>query len=71
MYRRSRHALTSIVVVAMIGTGLFTTSGFVLADLGTPDRVILIWILGGLIARRVVESGGECVCLARNVHPLT
>lgn len=65
----------------MIGVGVFTTSGFALADLGSPRLVMLAWIAGGLIAftgalsyaglaRRVAESGGEYVFLARLVHPL-
>jgi amino acid transporter len=65
----------------MIGAGVFTTSGFALADLGTPQRVLAAWLLGGLIAlagaacyaaliRQVTESGGEYVFLARIVHPL-
>jgi len=74
-------AVTALVIASMIGAGVFTTSGFALADLGTPNRVMLVWVLGGaiallgalsygLIARAVVESGGEYVYLARNVHPL-
>ncbi len=74
-------ALTAIVIASMIGAGVFTTSGFALADLGSPGRVMLVWVLGGLvallgalsyglIAREIVESGGEYVYLARNVHPL-
>jgi len=81
IHRLGRLALISLVVASMIGAGVFTTSGFALADLGTPDRVMLVWILGGviallgalsygLIAREVIESGGEYVYLARNVHPL-
>ena len=81
IYRLGRFALTSLVVASMIGAGVFTTSGFALAELGTPDRVMLVWLLGGviallgalsygLIAREVIESGGEYVYLARNVHPL-
>lgn len=81
MYRLGGLALTALVIASMIGAGVFTTSGFALADLGTPDRVMLVWIIGGLIAllgalsygliaREVIESGGEYVYLARNVHPL-
>ena len=80
-HRLGRPALAALVVASMIGAGVFTTSGFALADLGTPGRVLLVWVLGGLlaligalsyglIARRVIESGGEYVYLARNVHPL-
>jgi APA family basic amino acid/polyamine antiporter len=81
MHHLRGFALTALVIASMIGAGVFTTSGFALADLGTPDRVMLVWILGGLItllgalsygliAREVIESGGEYVYLARNVHPL-
>jgi len=81
MYRLGKFALVSLVVASMIGAGVFTTSGFALADLGTPDRVMAVWLLGGLIAvlgalsygliaRQVIESGGEYVYLARNIHPL-
>lgn len=80
-YQLGRPALTALVVASMIGAGVFTTSGFALADLGTPDRVFTVWVLGGiiafigaisygLIAGQVIESGGEYVYLARNVHPL-
>ncbi len=62
--------LVGFVVANMIGAGVFTTSGFALADLGSPNRVILAWIIGGVIAlcgaisygglvRHFTESGGE------------
>jgi amino acid transporter len=70
----------ALVVANMIGTGVFTTSGFALADLGRPSVVLLAWIVGGLIAlcgatsygalaNRFPESGGEYVFLSRIVHP--
>lgn len=73
--------LVCLVVANMIGVGVFTTSGFALAELGSPHRVMLAWLIGGLVAlagalsyaglaRRVLESGGEYVFLARLVHPL-
>ncbi len=72
---------TALVVANMIGAGVFTTSGFALADLGRPELVLLAWFLGGLVAlcgalsygalaRRIPESGGEYTFLARTVHPL-
>jgi len=71
---------TALVVANMIGTGVFTTSGFLLADLGSPWIVILVWFLGGCIAllgalcygalaRVIPESGGEYVFLSRTLHP--
>lgn len=72
--------LTCLVIGNMIGAGVFTTSGFALADLGTPHRVMLGWLIGGLIAlcgalsygglaRRMTESGGEYLFLSRFIHP--
>ena len=74
-------SLTALVIASMIGAGVFTTSGFALADLGTPGRVLLAWFVGGLIAfcgaisygalaHRMTESGGEYLFLSRAIHPL-
>ena len=72
--------LVSLVVANMIGAGVFTTSGFALADLGTPDRVMGAWLVGGVLAccgaisygalvRRMTDSGGEYLFLSTAVHP--
>lgn len=72
--------LTSIVVANMVGAGLFTTSGFALADLHTPGRVILAWLVAGgialcgavaygALAQVLQASGGEYLYLSRWVHP--
>ena len=64
----------------MIGVGVFTTSGFALAALGSPGRVMVTWLIGSLIAicgavsyaalaQRFTESGGEYLFLARALHP--
>ncbi|MGE0823727.1 MAG: APC family permease [Candidatus Binatia bacterium] len=74
-------SLTCLVIANMIGAGVFTTSGFALGDLGTPERVLLAWVIGGGVAfcgalsygalvRRMTESGGEYLFLSRAVHPL-
>jgi APA family basic amino acid/polyamine antiporter len=71
----------ALVVGNMIGAGVFTTSGYSLAALGTPDRVLVAWAVGGVLAllgaisygalaRRLPESGGEYFFLSRIVHPL-
>ena len=73
--------LTLLVIANMIGAGVFTTSGFTLAALGSPRLVILAWIVAGLIAwagacsygqlvRALPESGGEYLFLSRFAHPM-
>ena len=65
----------------MIGAGVFTTSGFALGDLGSANRVMAAWVIGGLIAlcgalsygglvQRMTESGGEYLFLSRAIHPV-
>jgi len=73
--------LTALVVGNMVGAGVFTTSGFALADLGSPWAVLGAWLVGGAIAlcgalgygalaRLLPASGGEYLYLSRNVHPV-
>src|SRR5437868_1770173 len=70
----------ALVVASMIGAGVFTTSGFLLAELHSPWRVLCVWLGGGLLAflgalcygalgRLYPESGGEYVFLGRTLHP--
>jgi amino acid transporter len=70
----------NLVAASMIGAGVYTTSGFTLADLGTPTRVVIAWIVGGVIAicgaisygalaSRFTASGGEYLFLSRAIHP--
>lgn len=71
---------TAIVIANMIGTGVFTTSGFLLKDLQSPWRVLAVWLVGGVMAalgatcygalsRKIPESGGEYIFLSRTLHP--
>ncbi|MFB3923554.1 MAG: APC family permease [Terriglobia bacterium] len=41
---------TAIVVSNMIGTGIFTTTGFLAGDLGAPPVVLAVWCAGGVVA---------------------
>lgn len=72
--------LVMLVVAAMIGVGVFTSSGFALAALGNPNRVLMVWcvcgawamtgaVAYGALVRRVPLSGGEYLFLSRLVHP--
>ena len=71
---------TCVVIASMIGSGVFTTSGYSLASLGSPSRVLLAWLAGGCVAicgaiaygelaRRLPVSGGEYLYLSRRLHP--
>ena len=71
---------TFLVVANMVGTGIFTTSGFLLADLPSRPLILLAWLVGGgiallgaisygALARRLPESGGEYYFLSRTIHP--
>lgn len=69
-----------LVMASMIGTGVFTTSGFLLRDLGSPLAVVLAWFIGGVAAlfgafayaelgAALPRNGGEAHLLSRIYHP--
>jgi APA family basic amino acid/polyamine antiporter len=71
---------TALVVSNMIGTGIFTTTGFLAGDLGSPALVLGIWVVGALFALagalcyselgiNLPSSGGEYVYLTRAYGP--
>ena len=77
----STYTLVALVVGNAVGAGIYTTSGFSLADLGSKEWVILAWFVAGLIAlmgaisygmlvQGLTESGGEYLYLSRSIHPL-
>ena len=41
---------SALVISNMIGTGIFTTTGFLAGDLGRPLLVLGIWVIGGIVA---------------------
>jgi len=41
---------TMLVVANMIGTGIFTTSGFIMKELQNPWAMLLCWFVGGIFA---------------------
>ena len=65
---------TILVIANMVGTGIFTTSGFIMAELGSPKIMLLCWLCGGIFAlcgalcygelgSRFPRAGGEYVFL--------
>ncbi|MDF9392450.1 MULTISPECIES: APC family permease [Methylococcus] len=83
MHEVRRYGLPSaslLVVASMVGSGVFTTGGFLLETLRSPWLVLLAWLVGGAIAacgalsygalaQRFPESGGEYLFLSRTLHP--
>ncbi len=41
---------TVLVIANMVGTGIFTTSGFIMEELGNPQTMLLCWFVGGIFA---------------------
>src|SRR4051794_277905 len=71
---------TALVVSNMIGTGIFTTSGFLAGQLGDPVLFLAIWVVGAVAALcgafcyselgiNFPSSGGEYVYLTRAYGP--
>jgi APA family basic amino acid/polyamine antiporter len=71
---------TALVISNMIGVGVFGTTGFIAGDLGTPNLVLLIWVVGALCALcgavcyselgiNFPRSGGEYVYLTEAYGP--
>ncbi|MCK5693333.1 MAG: amino acid permease, partial [Bacteroidales bacterium] len=70
------------VVGDMIGAGIFTTSGLLLAQLHDPKLLLILWVIGGVIAlcgalsyselgARFPRAGGEYAFLSELFSPLT
>ena len=65
----------------MIGTGIFTTSGFIIQEVGHPLVLLLCWLIGGIFAlcgalcygelgAAFPEAGGEYVYLRESFGKL-
>jgi basic amino acid/polyamine antiporter, APA family len=71
---------TALVVSNMIGVGIFTSTGFLAGQLGSPKLVLWIWVVGAVCALcgalcyselgiNMPSSGGEYVYLTRAFGP--
>ena len=71
---------TALVVANMIGTGIFTSTGYQIADMPSRSIILLAWLVGGgmallgalcygALARQLPESGGEYFFLSKTIHP--
>jgi APA family basic amino acid/polyamine antiporter len=70
----------ALVIANMVGTGVFTSLGFQLADVQNTWGILLLWALGGLISligafsyaelgTHLPKSGGEYHFLSELYHP--
>jgi basic amino acid/polyamine antiporter, APA family len=71
---------TALVVSNMIGTGIFTFTGYLAGDLGSASLVLWIWVVGAVCALtgalcyselgiNMPSSGGEYVYLTQAFGP--
>lgn len=79
--RRLGLGVTAAIVVAnMIGTGVFTSTGFQAMSLHDPATILLAWVVGGVLAlcgaaayaelgSMMPKAGGEYVYLREAYHP--
>ncbi len=70
-----------LVIANMIGTGIYTTTGFLVAELPATGGILMLWVLGGVaalggalsyaaLAKRYPRSGGEYHFLSKLYHPV-
>jgi APA family basic amino acid/polyamine antiporter len=69
-----------VLVSNVVGSGIFTTTGFMARDLGDPGLILSVWLVGGMIAlagalsyselgAALPVAGGEYVYLRRAYGP--
>jgi basic amino acid/polyamine antiporter, APA family len=74
-------AATAIVIANMVGTGVFTSTGFQAASLHDAGTILVAWLVGGVLAlcgaacyaelgAMMPEVGGEYVYLREAYHPI-
>src|SRR5438128_5052285 len=71
---------SSIVIANIIGTGIFTSLGFQVADIQSGFPLLMLWVIGGIAAlcgalcygelsAALPRSGGEYHFLSQIYHP--
>jgi len=72
---------TAVIIANMVGTGVFTSLGFQLADIQSVFALMMLWIIGGVaslcgaatyaeLGAALPRSGGEYNFLGRIYHPM-
>lgn len=78
--RVSLFTATSLVIAAMIGTGVFTSLGFQVVYVESVFSILMLWVVGGITAlcgalaygelgAALPRSGGEYHLMSRIYHP--
>ncbi len=71
----------AVIIANMVGTGVFTSLGFQLADIQSVFALMMLWIIGGIaslcgaasyaeLGAALPRSGGEYNFLGRIYHPV-
>src|SRR5215831_11362081 len=74
------YVTAAIVIANMIGTGVFTSTGYQAHDLHDPTTILIAWVVGGVLAlcgaaayaelgAMMPRAGGEYVYLSEAYHP--
>lgn len=72
---------TNLIVASMVGTGVFTTSGYLVGDIQSKSAILIAWLVGGVLAlcgglayaelgAALPGNGGEYQLLSRIYHPI-
>jgi len=78
--RISWKTAAGLVIANMIGTGVFTSLGFQLAEVQNSWSILLLWTLGGVMAligafvyaelgTHFRKTGGDYIFLSETIHP--
>ena len=76
----SFYTAASLVIAAMVGTGVFTSLGYQLVNIQSTFSILALWVIGGIIAffgaliyselgLALPRSGGEYHLLSKIIHP--
>ena len=71
----------AVIIANMVGTGVFTSLGFQVADIQSVFALMMLWIVGGIaslcgaatyaeLGAALPRSGGEYNFLGRIYHPV-